>query len=98
MRALSSITIRVRVQAVVIYISSALYASLLLLGDRALLSLPILALAFGGAALPWLSILLALFILESRIRHKERCSWWVYLAVLVGLSPLIGLVLSMFAP
>jgi len=22
--------------------------------------------------------------------HKQRCSWWVYLAVVLGLSPFIG--------
>lgn len=96
MRSLSSITIDTRLQAVVIYLSAVLYISLMLLGDRAM-SLPNLVLLFVGFVLPWLSTLLALSILGSCFRRKERCRWWVQLAVLVGLAPWIGLVVSKLA-
>ena len=88
MRPLETITISVRLQAVCICVLFVMWLGLHCQADGKPENLPLLALAFFGF-LPWLNGLLALFLLESRIRHKQRCSWWVYLAVLVGLSPWI---------
>jgi len=83
------ITINVRVQAAAIYVSAAIWLGLWLQTGRQPENLPLLALPIFGL-LPLLNVLLALFILESRIRHKQRCAWWVYLAVLVGFLPYIS--------
>lgn len=86
-------TINVRIQAFCIYVLSVIWLGFLWQTDGEPEHLPLLALAFFGV-LPLLSGLLALFLVESRIRHKQRCSWWVYLAMLVGISPWIWFVFS----
>jgi hypothetical protein len=93
MRPLGSITIDVRLQAVVIYLFAVVWLGLLFHADRQPQNLPLLVQTFF-VSLPLLNALLALFILEARFRHKERCTWWVYLAVAVGLLPPIGLALE----
>jgi hypothetical protein len=93
MRPLSSITINVRLLAITIYLFAVLWLGLVLQTDRRPGNLPLLVQTVF-ASLPLLNALLALFILEARFRHKERCTWWVYLAVVVGLLPPIGLALD----
>jgi len=93
MRPLSSIKIGVRLQAVAIYVSATAWLGLQLLTGRQPENLPLLVQTIF-ASLPLLNALLALFILEARFRHKERCTWWIYLAVAVGLLSPIGLALD----
>jgi hypothetical protein len=88
MRALGNITIDIRFQAITVYFLVAVWHGLLWLNHRGGENL---AVVLQGLyfLLPLLTTLLALIILEGRIRHRQRCSWWVYLAVLVGLIPWI---------
>jgi hypothetical protein len=87
MRPARNMTIDIRFQAIAVYILILVWHILLWLVDRSgLQNLPIV-LQGCFALLPLAATLLALFILESRIRHRQRGAWWVYAAVFVGLTP-----------
>jgi amino acid transporter len=88
MSALRRKPIGLRVQAVSIFVLVALWHFALLInqqqGENALVLLQ-------GCLflLPLLTTLLALIVLETRIRHRERGPWWAYLSIFVGLVPWI---------
>lgn len=88
MRTIGQITIAIRFQAIAVYVLVLAWHGLLWLnhqwGENLSVVLEVLYLL-----LPLLTTLLALIILESRIRHHQRCNWWVYPAVLAGLTPWI---------
>jgi hypothetical protein len=88
MRAFGNITIDIRVQAVTVYLLAAVWHGVLWLSHRSGANL---AVVLEGLyfLLPLVTTLLAVIILESRVRHHQRCTWWVYMAVFVGLVPWI---------
>lgn len=88
MRSLEKVTIDLRVQAVAIYILIVFWHCILFGVHRSGENLPAILLTLYFL-LPLLTTLLALIVLDSRIRHRQRCPWWVYFAVPFGLIPWI---------
>ena len=88
MHSLGKVTVDVRIQAVAIYVLIVFWHCILLGVHRSGENLPAM-LQTLYCLLPLLTTLLALIVLESRIRHRQRCAWWVYFAVPFGLIPWI---------
>ena len=88
MRDLPLPTIGVRAQAVVMLAFVGLWHVALLFVHRQRENAPILwqALLF---VLPFVTSLLSLIMLESRIRYRQPCGWWVYLVSGLGWVPWI---------
>ena len=85
---LGSITIGLRVQAVIIVVLVGLWYLALLIKQQQGENAPVVVMGLF-ALLPLLTTLLALIVLETRIRYRERGPWWAYLSIFVGLVPWI---------
>jgi len=83
---LGSITIGLRVQAVSIFVLVGLWHFVLLINRQQRANTPVLLQGLV-VLLPLLTTLLALIVLETRIRYRERGPWWAYFSIIVGLVP-----------